>query len=81
MKKLTERQNQILSFIRVYTAKTGEAPTIREIGDAFGMRSTNGVSNHLKAIEAKGRLKRLGFIPRGIKVLDNLNIRFCGVVS
>ncbi|MDF1742437.1 MAG: LexA family transcriptional regulator [Gimesia sp.] len=81
MKKLTERQKQILSFIRIYKAKTGETPTVREIGDAFGMRSTNGVSNHLKAIEAKGKLKRLGFMPRGIEVLDDLRIQFCGVVQ
>jgi len=81
MKKLTARQKQILSFIRVYKAKTGEAPTVREIGEAFGMSSTNGVSNHLKAIEAKGKLKRLGFMPRGIEVLDNMRMPFGGLVS
>ena len=81
MKRLTEKQKQILSFIRVYKAKAGESPTVREIGDAFGIRSTNGVSNHLKAIEAKGKLKRLGFMPRGIEVLDNLRMPFGGVVS
>lgn len=81
MKRLTEKQKQILSFIRVFTVKTGCAPTVREIGQAFGIRSTNGVSDHLKAIEAKGRLKRNEFMPRGIEVLDNLRLPFCGEVA
>ena len=81
MKRLTNKQQQILSFIRVYKAKTGESPIVREIGDAFGLKSTNGVVGHLKAIEAKGRLKRLGFMPRGLEVIDNLRLRFGGVVS
>ncbi|QDT77427.1 LexA repressor [Gimesia maris] len=81
MKKLTSKQQQILSIIRVYTAKAGESSTVREIDNAFGIKSTNGVSDHLKAIEVKGRLMRLGFTPRGLEVLDNLRIPFGGVVS
>ncbi|WP_299463560.1 LexA family transcriptional regulator [uncultured Gimesia sp.] len=81
MKRLTEKQKRILSFIRVFTVKTGCAPTVREIGQTFGIKSTNGVSCHLKAIEAKGRLKRNEFMPRGIEVLDNLRIRFGGEVG
>jgi repressor LexA len=81
MKKLTERQKHIISFIRVFTAKTGCAPTVREIGQSFGIKSTNGVSDHLKAIEAKGRLKRNQFMPRGLEVVENLRIRFCGEVQ
>jgi len=81
MKRLTEKQKQILSFIRVFKAKTGFGPTVREIGDAFGMKSTNGVSDHLKAIQAKGRLKRTEFMPRGIEALDDLRIRFHGDVA
>jgi len=81
MKRLTEKQKQILSYIRIYKVQTGQAPTVREIGDAFGIKSTNGVSDHLKAIEAKGRLKRLGFMPRGLEVIENMRMRFGGVVS
>ncbi|QDT43597.1 LexA repressor [Gimesia alba] len=80
MKRLTEKQKRILSFIRVFQFKVGCAPTVREIGQTFGIKSTNGVSCHLKAIEAKGRIKRNEFMPRGIEVLDNLRIRFCGEV-
>mgnify|MGYP003631245333 CR=1 FL=1 len=81
MKKLTPRQKQIISYIRVFKAKTGQSPTVREIGNAFGMKSTNGVSDHLKAIEAKGKLKRFEFMPRGIEVVDDLRIRYCGEVQ
>lgn len=81
MKNLTPRQKQILSFVRIFIAKTGHGPTVREIGDEFGMKSTNGVSGHLKAIEAKSRLKRLEFMPRGIEVLDDLRIHFYGEVQ
>ncbi|MCH9656598.1 MAG: hypothetical protein K0U86_09995 [Planctomycetes bacterium] len=55
MKILTNRQKQILSFIRVYTAKTGQAPLVREIGKEFCIRSSNGIASHLKSIEAKGK--------------------------
>lgn len=81
MKRLTEKQQRILSFIRVFQFKTGNSPTVREIGQMFGIKSTNGVSCHLKAIEAKGRLKRNEFMPRGIEVVDNLRIQFCGEVQ
>lgn len=83
MRKLTNRQQQILSFVRIHTAKTGEGPTVREIGNAFGFASTNGVYCHLKAIEAKERLKRCEFMPRGLEleVVDNMRMHFCGLVS
>lgn len=81
MKRLTQKQSRILSYIRIFIARTGQAPTVREIGNAFGIKSSNGVSDHLKAIEAKGKLKRLEFMPRGLEVIDDLRIRFGGVVS
>ncbi|QDT99881.1 LexA family protein [Gimesia aquarii] len=80
MKKIMPRQKQILSFVRIFIAKSGHGPTVREIGGAFRMKSTNGASGHLKAIEAKDRLKRLEFMLRGIEVVDNFQIQFCGEV-
>ncbi len=81
MKRLTAKQQTILSYIRVYRAKTGFSPTVREIASAFGIRSTNGVSDHLKALEQKGRLKRLETMPRGIEVIEKMRIQFCGDVT
>jgi repressor LexA len=55
---LTERQRQILDFITGSIHERGYPPTLREIGEHFGIRSTNGVNDHLKALEKKGYLRR-----------------------
>ena len=56
--RLTERQQQILDFISFSITDRGYPPTLREIGRHFGIRSTNGVNDHLKALEKKGYLAR-----------------------
>ncbi len=58
--KLTDRQRLVLEFIQERVDAQGYPPTIREIGEFLGIRSTNGVSDHLKALEKKGFLKRDG---------------------
>ncbi len=55
---LTQRQKQILDFISASIVERGFPPTLREIGQHFGIKSTNGVNDHLKALEKKGHLKR-----------------------
>jgi repressor LexA len=55
---LTERQREILDFIAASISDRGYPPTLREIGEHFGIRSTNGVNDHLKALEKKGHLRR-----------------------
>jgi len=58
MKDLTDRQEQILLFIRQFIVKKGYPPTLREIGENFEITSTNGVNDHLLALERKGYIKR-----------------------
>lgn len=58
MEELTDRQKQILDFIVRETEARGFPPTIREIGEEMEIRSTNGVNDHLKALERKGYLLR-----------------------
>lgn len=58
MEELTERQREILTFIVKETETRGFPPTIREIGEHMDIRSTNGVNDHLKALERKGYLNR-----------------------
>lgn len=58
MKKLTERQSLVLDFIIKSIDSRGYPPTIREIGEHMSIRSTNGVNDHLKALERKGYLVR-----------------------
>lgn len=55
---LTRRQRQILDFITASINERGYPPTLREIGEHFGIKSTNGVNDHLKALEKKGHLRR-----------------------
>lgn len=58
MEELTDRQKQILEFIVREAESRGFPPTIREIGERMEIRSTNGVNDHLKALERKGYLLR-----------------------
>jgi len=55
---LTDRQLEVLRFIAHQIEECGYPPTIREIGEALDIRSTNGVNDHLKALEKKGFLTR-----------------------
>src|SRR5258708_40127515 len=67
---LTERQEKILSFIKKSIVDQGYPPTIREIGEHFGIRSTNGVNDHLKALERKGYLHRGELKSRALSVIE-----------
>src|SRR6058998_3065297 len=67
---LTERQEKILAFIKKSILEQGYPPTIREIGEYFGIRSTNGVNDHLKALERKGYLLRGELKSRALSVID-----------
>lgn len=55
---LTSRQLEILRFVAGTTDARGYPPTLREIGAAFRISSTNGVSDHLKALLRRGVVSR-----------------------
>lgn len=55
---LTDRQRSVLDFIRGYLNREGYSPSIREIGEAFGIRSPNGVMCHLRVLTRKGYIER-----------------------
>ncbi len=57
-KELTARQKEVLTFIKTFAIEHGYPPTIPEIQDEFGIKSPNGVNNHLKALSRKGYLRR-----------------------
>jgi repressor LexA len=63
---LTDRAREILRFIQKSTRDKGYPPTIREIGEAFQISSTNGVRHHLTVLEKSGHLRRVGKISRGL---------------
>jgi repressor LexA len=66
--KITDRQQEIFAFIRFAIDRRGIPPTMREIGEKFGIRSTNGVEGHLAALERGGLIKRERGKSRGILV-------------
>jgi repressor LexA len=65
---LTPRQKEIYDFLLKTIREKGYAPSIPEIGARFKIASTNGVSDHLKALEKKGYIHRVG--KRAIEVLS-----------
>jgi repressor LexA len=69
---LTERQQQMLDFIEHVVTTTGFPPSIRQIGEALNISSTNGVRTHLKALEKKGYIHRSLRTSRGIAMLDRI---------
>ena len=67
---LTPRQKEIYDFLLKTIREKGYAPSIPEIGAKFKIASTNGVSDHLKALEKKGYIRRVG--KRAIEVFSTL---------
>jgi len=70
MKYLTERQRDILQFLREFQAEKGVAPTHREICDRFGFSSYGTVYKHLSLLEKKGLIRRDWNQKRGVEVVD-----------
>lgn len=58
MKKLDNPQQAIYEYIQAYYKENGFPPSVREIGQAVGLRSTATVHTHLKNMEQKGMLAR-----------------------
>ncbi|HSQ66352.1 MAG TPA: transcriptional repressor LexA [Polyangiaceae bacterium] len=67
MQGLTQRQQMVLDYIRQSINDRGYPPTLREIGARMGIRSTNGVNDHLRALERKGYLKREDMKSRALR--------------
>jgi repressor LexA len=67
MQGLTRRQQMVLDYINKSILDRGYPPTLREIGSYMGIRSTNGVNDHLRALERKGYLKREDMKSRALR--------------
>lgn len=68
-KDLTDKQQLILNFIKESIADSGFPPTVREIGDKFGI-TVKGAYDHMKAIEKKGYIKTEHNKSRAIVIMD-----------
>jgi repressor LexA len=67
---VTERQRAILEFLHDYVDEHGYPPTVREIGEAVGLRSPSTVHAHLAQLERAGALRRDPTKPRAIELTD-----------
>lgn len=68
MLKPTDRQEAVLRFVAQHHHEQGCPPTLREIGEHLCIRSTNGVNDHVRALERKGYLVRRERLARAIKL-------------
>ena len=66
-----DNQQKILEFIKSEVQTKGYPPSVREIGDAVGLKSTSTVHGHLTRLEKKGLLHRDSMKPRAMEVLGD----------
>ncbi len=71
--ELTERQKKVLGYIDSHIKQHGFPPTIREIGLHLGIKSTNGVNDHLNALQKKGFLTRTEGKSRTLQLVHSSN--------
>ena len=66
----TERQTEILRSIASFIARKGYPPTRRKLGALVGITSTNGVTDHLKALECRGLIEIDAGIACGLRITE-----------
>jgi repressor LexA len=67
---VTDRQRAILDYLREFVDEHGYPPTVREIGEAVGLRSPSTVHAHLAQLERAGLLRRDPTKPRALELTD-----------
>ena len=72
LEMLPQKHLRIYKFIQAYMASNGIAPTIAEIGQQFGLRSSASVYDILVALENQGLIERTPNVSRGIKLTNHL---------
>ena len=74
-KQLTDRQRRVYELIRELIINRGYGPTVREIGEACGIKSPNGVMCPLRALERKGLIRRSPNKSRAIELTESKDKR------
>ncbi|MCI8402847.1 MAG: transcriptional repressor LexA [Lachnospiraceae bacterium] len=69
--KITDKQMEILEFIKQNILKKGYPPSVREICEAVKLKSTSSVHSHLETLEKNGYIRRDPTKPRTIEILDD----------
>ncbi len=81
MQKLTQRQEEVLAFIKSYIEETGYPPTRADIANELGFKSANASEEHLKALARKGAIEIIPGTSRGIKLPESEGIPIVGRVA
>lgn len=68
---LSAKQREILEHIKNVTLSRGYPPTVREIGEAVGLKSSASVHAHLATLEKNGYIRRDPSKPRAIEIVDD----------
>lgn len=68
---LTEREKDVLEAIIDYIEQNEYIPTVREICEVVGLKSTSTAHGHLKSLEKKGYIERKENFPRALRILKN----------
>ena len=69
--KITDKQREILEYIRDTILAKGYPPAVREICEAVHLKSTSSVHSHLETLEKNGYIRRDPTKPRTIEILDD----------
>lgn len=70
-RKITAKQEEILTYIKNEILERGFPPAVREICQAVGLKSTSSVHSHLESLEKNGYIRRDPTKPRAIEILDD----------
>ena len=68
---ISTKQTEILEYIKEVTLSRGYPPTVREIGEAVGLKSSASVHAHLATLEKNGYIRRDPSKPRAIEIVDD----------
>lgn len=80
--KITDKQQQILDYIKQEILNKGYPPTVRDICEAVRLKSTSSVHSHLESLEKNGYIRRDPTKPRAIEIIDdNFNLTRREVVN
>ncbi len=69
--KITNKQKEILEFIKAEILRKGYPPSVREICEAVSLKSTSSVHSHLETLEKNGYIRRDPTKPRAIEIMDD----------
>ncbi len=69
--KISEKQTEILDYIKTEIINRGYPPTVRDICNAVNLKSTSSVHSHLETLEREGYIIRDKTKPRAIEIVDD----------